>query len=96
MKYPKEFVAIVPICGFGDPSRASEIAHLPTWVWHGGADKTVPVDGSRKMVEALKAAGAKEVKYTEVPGVGHNSWDNAYASDELWAWFLAHRRPAKS
>ena len=91
MKYPKEFVALVPICGGGDTGRAKEFADIPIWIWHGDADKTVPVDLSRKMVEALKAAGAKELKYTEV---GHNSWDNTYASDELWTWLLNHRRSA--
>ncbi len=94
MKYPKEFVALVPICGGGDTGRAKEFADIPIWIWHGDADKTVPVDLSRKMVEALKAAGAKELKYTEVPDVGHNSWDNTYASDELWTWLLNHRRSA--
>jgi predicted peptidase len=94
-KYPKMFAAIVPICGGGDPSKAAALAPLPTWVWHGDADKTVPPDLSRAMVAALKAAGAKELKYTELPGVGHNSWDQAYASDELWTWLLAHRLAAK-
>ena len=94
LKYPKEFVALVPICGGGDTGRAKEFADIPIWIWHGDADKTVPVDRSRKMVEALKAAGAKELKYTEVPDVGHNSWDNTYASDELWTWLLNHRRSA--
>ncbi|MCX5676661.1 MAG: prolyl oligopeptidase family serine peptidase [Planctomycetota bacterium] len=94
-KYPNAYAAIVPICGGGDPSKAATFAHIPTWVWHGDADKTVPPDLSRKMVEALKAAGAKEVKYSELPGVGHNSWDQAYASDELWTWLLAHRRADK-
>lgn len=95
VNHPTLFAALVPICGGGDPSKAATFAHIPTWVWHGDADKTVPPDLSRKMVEALKAAGAKELKYTELPGVGHNSWDQAYASDELWTWLLAHRRAAK-
>ena len=93
-EFPKMWAAVVPICGGGQPDTAAAMSHLPFWVWHGAEDKTMPPDMSRKMVEALKAAGAKEVKYTEVPGVGHNSWDNAYASDELWTWLLAHRLPA--
>jgi predicted peptidase len=95
MKYPTQWAAAVPICGGGDTTQVSLIADIPIWVWHGDADKTVPVDASRKMVAALKEAGAKEVKYTELPGVGHNSWDAAYASDDLWKWLLEHRRPAK-
>lgn len=41
-----------------------------------------PVDGSRKLNEAIKAAGGN-VCDTKYPGVGHNSRDNAYADPEL-------------
>ena len=74
---------------------AKKIGSTPVWVFHGDADKSVPVTESQKMVEALKAIGGN-VKFTEYPGVGHNSWDNAYADDDLWKWLLAHRRPDKS
>ena len=63
---------------------------LPIWVFHGGADPTVPVTESRKMVEALRAIGS-EVKYTEYEGIGHNSWDKAYGEPELPTWLFAHR-----
>jgi acetyl esterase/lipase len=48
----------------------------------------VPVDGSRKLNEASKAAGGN-VRYTEYPGVGHHSWDHAYAGLELMTWMLS-------
>ena len=38
----------------------------------------------------LADAKAKEVEYTEYPGVGHNSWDKAYATKELYEWLLKH------
>jgi hypothetical protein len=46
------------------------------------------------MIEALKQAGA-EPKYTEYPGVGHNSWDQAYGTDELYAWLLKQKKKKK-
>ena len=49
--------------------------------------RAVKVDGSRDMIEAIKKAGGKP-KYTEYPGVGHNSWDKAYGTDELYKWLL--------
>ncbi|MGB7845157.1 MAG: alpha/beta hydrolase-fold protein [Candidatus Acidiferrum sp.] len=67
---------------------AKKIGKTPVWIFHGGADDTVPVDGSRKMNDALKAAGGN-VRYTEYPGVGHNSWDKAYAEPELMTWLLS-------
>jgi len=70
---------------------ASKVAKLPLWVFHGDADPAVPVSESQKMVKALKALGAN-VRYNEYPGVGHNSWDKAYAEPELFTWFAAARK----
>jgi predicted peptidase len=92
-KYPDRWAAIVPICGGGDPKQAATIKHIPCWCFHGGADKTVPPAKSRDMIDALKAAGANP-KYTEYPDVGHNSWDRAYGTAELYTWLLMQRLPA--
>jgi len=104
-RYPNKFAAVVPICGgilTPDDARkqpdsdripyleaAKKIGtKLPIWVFHGDADPDVPVSESRHMVEALKADGA-DVHYTEYPGVGHKSWDKAYAEPELMTWLLS-------
>jgi predicted peptidase len=71
-------------------AAAQKIGKTPVWVFHGEADPVVPVTESRKMVEALKAAGGN-VRYTEYPEVKHNSWDKAYADPELLPWLLSHR-----
>jgi len=75
-----------------DPSSYAEVAKkigkTPVWIFHGGADEVVPPENSRKMKEALKAAGG-DVRYTEYPGVGHNSWDKAYAEPELVTWLFS-------
>jgi predicted peptidase len=70
---------------------AKRIARLPVWIFHGDADPTVPVEDSRRMAAALKAAGAN-VRYTELPGVGHNAWDPAYERADLIAWLFQQRR----
>jgi predicted peptidase len=89
-KYPEKWAAIVPICGGGDPKSAEKIKDVPCWCFHGDADTAVKVDQSRAMVKALEAAGGKP-KYTEYPGVGHNSWDKAYATKELYEWLLMQK-----
>ncbi|NMC21274.1 MAG: prolyl oligopeptidase family serine peptidase [Thermogutta sp.] len=91
LRRPKDFAAAVPICGGGDESRAAEMKETAFWVFHGGADPVVPPALSQRMVEALKKAGA-EVRYTEYPGVGHNSWRWAYHEPELAAWLFSHAR----
>jgi predicted peptidase len=95
MKYPDRFAALVPICGRGDNAQAEKIAKLPIWCFHGDADKAVAVDGSRSMIAAIKEAGGNP-KYTEYPGVGHNSWDAAYGTDELYTWLLQQKRNTKA
>jgi predicted peptidase len=84
--------AATPVPEGKDPYRtaAEKIGQTPVWIFHGSADPAVPTDESRKMNEALKAAGGN-VKYTEYEGVGHNSWDRAYAEPELMTWMLAQR-----
>ncbi len=78
--------------GSGDPytNTAVKIGKTPIWVFHGAADTTVPVTESQKMVAALKTAGAQP-KYTEYPGVGHNSWDKAYGEADLWKWMFEQK-----
>jgi predicted peptidase len=88
---PQMFAAAVPVCGGWDPADAVKIKNVPLWAFHGEADGTVPAERSRSMVDAVKEAGGSP-KYTEYPGVGHNSWSKAYASPLTWEWLFAQRR----
>jgi len=89
---PQLFAAAFPICGGGNPVGVNLYGKkFPIWVFHGAADDVVPVANSRIMVDALKTAGAK-VKYTEYPGVKHDSWKNAFAEPELLPWLFAKKR----
>jgi predicted peptidase len=77
------------------PVVARRIRALPVWIWHGDADSVVPVEESRRMAAALRAAGA-EVLYTELPGVGHESWIQAFDSSELAEWLLERSRSRRA
>lgn len=94
-RYPNRFAAAVPICGGGDPAFAKQLAHIPIWAFHGDADTAVKPIRSRDMINALKAAGGSP-KYTEYPGVGHNSWAATYANRDLYAWLFAQKRRQNS
>jgi predicted peptidase len=63
---------------------------IPIWIFHGADDKVIPPTESRRMFAELQKLGAN-VRYTELPGVGHNAWDPAYGNPELWTWVLAQR-----
>jgi len=84
--HPELFAAVVPICGGGKPEDAEKLAALPIWVWHGTEDASVPIQKSIDMVEAIKKAGGTRIRFTTVEHVGHNSWEAAYATPELYQW----------
>ena len=77
-----------------DTNRAyAEALHeLPVWVVHGSNDESVPVDESRKLVNALKAAGDPDVNYTELQGVGHGSLIQAITDPKLFEWLAERHR----
>jgi predicted peptidase len=89
---PKLFAAAAPICGGGDTkSYNASIAKVPFWVFHGADDPVVNVKLSRDMVEKLKSLSAT-VKYTEYPGVGHDSWNNAFAEPDFLKWLFSNKK----
>jgi predicted peptidase len=110
-EHTDRWAAVLPICGFlgfegtewgpftpegADPVAATSerIAGLSIWVFHGDADGVVPVEASREVVAALESRGA-DVTYTELPGVGHDSWDAAYADEVMIEWLFRQVRPAR-
>lgn len=88
---PKLFAAAIPICGGGDPTSVDKFDKVPIWAFHGDADPTVKVEGTRSMIEALKKKGG-EPKYTEYPGVQHDAWTRTYKDPELYEWLLAQKK----
>jgi len=88
---PGTFAAILPICGGGDEASAARVAALPTWCFHGESDSVVPVGLSRSMIAAIKAAGGTPV-YSELEGIGHDSWTPAYRNPAVLDWLFAQRR----
>ena len=96
MRRPELFAAVAPVCGGGDETQAARLKNIPIWAAHGDADTVVWPVRSRTMVEAIKAVGGN-VKYTEYPGVGHNSWTPFYSNpDGVLAWMFQQRKqPAK-
>jgi predicted peptidase len=93
-RMPDRFAAVLPICGGGDEATAAKIKDLPIWCFHGDADTAVRVERSRTMIEALRAAGGAP-KYSELAGVGHDSWTPAYRDPDVLAWIFAQKKPAK-
>ncbi|MGB4415446.1 MAG: prolyl oligopeptidase family serine peptidase [Paludibacter sp.] len=89
-RFPKKFAAAIAVCGAGDPTKASQIRTLPLRVFHSSDDPTVPVAGSRDMVNAINALGVNDRDdfYTEYTDKGHGCWYAAYATPGLVNWLF--------
>lgn len=83
--------AAAPVCGGGDPSKAVRFKDIPLWVFHGAKDDAVPLKESEQMIDAILVAGGKP-QFTVYASLGHNCWDAAYDTEELYRWFLAQSK----
>jgi len=94
-RYPKRWAAAVPMSGAGDPARIAAAKNVPIWATHGDDDKVVPVERSRELIAALKAAGGHP-KYSEYRGLGHGPGiDRAMNERDLVQWLLDQKRSAR-
>jgi predicted peptidase len=91
---PGRDIQVSAVASEPDPHAvlAARLRAVPTWIFHGALDDVVPPADSRRMADALRAAGG-DVRLTVFPAANHNSWDPAYADPALWPWLFAQRRP---
>lgn len=87
VRQPELFAAGITICGGFDDTKAPLIKDIAFKVFHGSEDPWVPAEGSRRMVEALKAEGA-DVEYIEYEGDGHFVWEPTYTNPEVIEWLF--------
>ena len=90
--YPERVAAIAPVCGIGDVDDMARLKDVPVWAFHGEKDPVVDCTLDQKGVDALRAFGG-DVRWTPYPDGGHEIWDRAYHTNELYAWMLSHHRP---
>ena len=92
--FPNKFAAAAPLSGFSHgPQNAEEaksIKHVPIWIFNGDGDRGVK--GSRISFEALKEAGATNIRYHEYKAQGHVIDDFAYFTDGFMDWMFTQKR----
>jgi poly(3-hydroxybutyrate) depolymerase len=73
---------------------AENARHMQVFIFHGAKDPVIPVGDSRQMVERFRALGflGKNVRYTELPNVGHEAWKEAYKGAALLRTLAAIKR----
>ncbi len=90
MKYPEMFAAIAPVSGWAKPDMLWKIRNIPVWVFHGAKDPVVPVIASVVMADSLKKYN--NVKLTIYPEGTHSHWEETYNNEDLYKWFLTHKK----
>ena len=91
-RYPKYFAAAMPICGGVNVDRLKKVKKMPIRMFHGGADPVVSREHSRNAYIELKAEGSTRAEYVEFPGVGHDSWTNAFEYPDFLSWMYYQSR----
>lgn len=87
--YLRIVYAIAPVCGGANKADAAAYPNLPAWAFHGDKDTVVPFSRSKAFVDEYNKTHEIKFKYTLYPGVDHNAWDKAYATDgELLQWLI--------
>lgn len=91
---PDIWAALAPVCPAPPDGTAELIGNamnVPMHIFHGDADPVVRPDSVRAWVKRFQTLETK-IEYTEYPGVGHNSWENAYQDGAIFKWFAQFRR----
>lgn len=92
VQFPDTFAAMAVVCGMTPVPYAHWLnKSMPIWVFHGTEDPVIPFSESSEMVEKLKEMGY-DVRLTAYQGVGHNSWERAYLTEDLYDWFLRQHK----
>jgi poly(3-hydroxybutyrate) depolymerase len=94
-RWPEVFAAGVPMAGYSDRTKVARILEIPFWVFHGDADQSNPVAGSRAMVLAINEAGGR-ARLTEYAGVDHSgTFSKAWSEETALLPFIYSQRRAR-
>jgi predicted peptidase len=98
LKYPQRFAALVPVAGYylhdsyTVPDNICDLKDVPVWAFHGDSDTAVLPFGAEVLVDAFKSCGGN-IQFTLYPNSDHEeTWRQAYADPELYAWLLLQTR----
>ena len=92
---PRFFAAALPICGGGDKTLGDRLVFTPIWMFHGTADKVVPVSRTKDMNAAInQALGSNPsiAKMTLFENKGHLIWNQVYDNPEVIKWLLGQKK----
>jgi predicted peptidase len=79
------------LAGYDSFTAPMSISRIPSWVFQGHADRSVPVDLVRKMMKHLKKL-KRQLALPGIPQRGSRCVNRAFAEPELVPWLPSRRR----
>jgi pimeloyl-ACP methyl ester carboxylesterase len=99
-RHPERWRCLVPVCGYGRAQTvATRIRDVPVWCFQGMQDEVVVPHETQEIVRwlhELKRSGGLDttnIRATFYPDANHNSWDRAFAEEELPRWIAKQLAP---
>ncbi|MCC6350379.1 MAG: phospholipase [Candidatus Eisenbacteria bacterium] len=98
-RHPDRWRCLVPVCGYGRAQTiATRVRNVPAWCFQGLKDDVVLPRETQEIVRwmrELKRSGGLDttnLRATFYPDAGHDSWDSAFAEEELPKWIAEQLR----
>ena len=96
-QYPDTFAAIAPLATGAPPLSCNPdvIEEHPLWCFYNRGDKVDLVQSAQNYRRQCLHKGLSPI-FTEYAGAGHDCWNAAYRSPQLYDWFLRQSRQQPS
>jgi predicted peptidase len=91
IRHPEKVAAVAAISASEVPSGLCAMKDVAVWIFHNAGDEHVPSARAKRLARALGECGG-EVHLTIYPREGHDAWTETYRRQDLYEWFLKHRR----
>ena len=92
MQHPEKFAAVAPASAHACFPGLENMKGIPVWAIHGDEDVRVLRKHHQETVDAFRKVGG-EVKFPEMPGIGHDVYRDVYMKPDLYDWFLRYTNP---
>ena len=89
--YPDKIAAAVELCGGTTLKDFSGLSQVPLWIFHGTADKAVPISASQRVCDGISSLGQPQrLIFTKLSGYNHGAPARILYLKETYDWLLEH------
>lgn len=90
--YPDRIAAAIAMCGGGTVKDLTGLLKVPLWIFHGTADRDVPIKNSDAVVANMKKGGEPtRLIYTKLKGANHGAPARIFYLKKTYEWLFKHR-----